>query len=752
MRTAVSRLAVAALISTSAFALGCAAAFADFTAPALVSASSTTQADYAYDPAISGDGRYVAYTGSFTSVPGVWRTDLNAGTVDQVAPGADTGAPSISDDGRYVSFTTDQDPVTGAQEQCFSVWVRDMDMPENAGGAYTLASSVDGGTASLTYSPAPPQPCGAAAASRGAMSADGMKIVFTTLSASDLAGGAQPTPAGQVAVRDLATNTTTLVSQTMASIGGTPEPVPGGAAVIVSPLGGTVPAIGPARLPQTASTATISADGGTVAWTGTRIPQQAPVQPAGAPDANLAAFNPGNAQQPYYYLEPLWRRIADGPDAPVRRVTGPDDPLAPGCPPSCGGPLALDWTPVPQGSGDAGPPTGIFISPGQSLALGASGFLDGLEQLTPRLSATGATTAFVSTAPDFNALPDFSQSGAPGSLATNLFVANMAGGLDRSQALTRLTNWASVNFTNTALTGPIKAIATSPDGSHLDFATSRISFPLTPPALVTPALTQAGHAQLYDVDLTAGKMSLVSLGFDGQPANSDVLSPDASHDGKTIVFASGAGNLVFGANNEGSNVFVVREVDPANTPAVQTISPLPAPAATTPAWRLSATTSRGPGGALMVDVAVPGRGKLTAAATALVSVASSAPHHAAEPSRRTPAGARARAVARASSSARHRTKSRPKPKSPPKVTLARRTVATASAAPASPGLVVLPLPPAKAYAAQARSTVGLYATITIRFAAPGHATLSTQLQASLLVPPAKSAKPAKPPTPATKSR
>ncbi len=66
------------------------------------------QADYAHDPAISGDGHYVAFDGSFGGVTGVWRRDLATGAVEQVA-GGDAELPSISEDGRYISFTTNED-------------------------------------------------------------------------------------------------------------------------------------------------------------------------------------------------------------------------------------------------------------------------------------------------------------------------------------------------------------------------------------------------------------------------------------------------------------------------------------------------------------------------------------------------------------------------------------------------------------------------------------------------------------------
>src|SRR6476661_8903048 len=78
------------------------------TAPPWVCAgepSRCQQADYARDAAISGDGRYVAFDGSYGGATGVWRRDLQTGIVEPVALGT-AQLPSISQSGRYISFTS----------------------------------------------------------------------------------------------------------------------------------------------------------------------------------------------------------------------------------------------------------------------------------------------------------------------------------------------------------------------------------------------------------------------------------------------------------------------------------------------------------------------------------------------------------------------------------------------------------------------------------------------------------------------
>src|SRR5262249_33645009 len=146
---------------------------------------------------------------------------------EKAALEASASAPSISADGRYVSFTTNAplDPVDDTQPASSDVYVADMS------------------TSPPTYQPAPPLPRppqgisydatggsvevtgGSAASGRVALSADGRKVAFFTTAPSDLTSGpggsteGEATPAGQIVVRDLDTNRTTLVSVTRSESG-----------------------------------------------------------------------------------------------------------------------------------------------------------------------------------------------------------------------------------------------------------------------------------------------------------------------------------------------------------------------------------------------------------------------------------------------------------------------------------------------------------------------------------------------------
>ncbi len=682
------------------------------------------QAEYAYEPAVSADGTYVAFTGVVASKPGIYRKNLATGELATVALGAGTGAPSISSDGQYVSFTTSDDPLTGepTADGCTEVYRRDMNQQDDAPAAYALASVLDGpGEETLTYAGSGKAGCpggGSASAGRVALSADGSELAFTVIGSSNLTAapteppGATPTPPEQIAVRNFETNTTTLVSVTLSSLGGTPQPVPGGATLSGSPFLEGVPRKGEGgniALGQDASTAAISADGSTVAWMGVDVAAQAP-----ATSLPTLKFTDE-------YAEPLWRRIAEGPAAPTRRVLAGDDPSAPSCPPSCAGGLALGWGEEflePTNYKGAGPAYGSYISDAES------GFTS-VYEVTPQLSANGMQVALLSTQPTYEHLPNLAgQKDLKGKPPTaNAFVIDMASGLTREQAIIRLTEWASPDFSNTELDGTIGQIAISADGSRVAFTTERAAFPLAPPALVTPPVNQAATPQLYEANLQAGTLALVSEGYNGEPADYEerrggIKEASLSGDGKVLALASGSSNLAFGAVNEGSDIFVTEELDSPAIAGVQSVTPLPPGPTGEASWSLSATAG-GTGGALLIDVSVPGAGRLTASARASVPSTAAA-------SSRLGKGAKRRRAKRTSPVHGIRAAAA---KARALTVIATRQVASAASTATGGGLVQLRLTPSSRY----RSLVdgrGLYATITVTFAAPGHPVLTQTLQAS----------------------
>lgn len=537
--------------------------------------------------AISADGRYVTiqtrarnfFADDDPDPPGryraggIFRFDLATQALEKVADGdlfdeagnqflrRGASNPSISADGRFVAFATAEPLVAADLNDHVDVYVRDMDMPIGDPGAFDLVSARDGGDVPAGYgTPSVPTPGSEPGSdvSRGvAISADGRRVVFRTEAPTDLpAALAVDVPAGQVFVRDRVADTTTLV---------TAKRDPGSGAMTSEPAGG-------------AAGAAISADGTTVAWTGGNAGDQARFLGGETPDASF----------PYY----LWRRIADGPSAPTRRITGLADPDDPACPPGSN-------TNFDQSS--TGPCFGPLTDQ-EANRTSISGQL-------PALSGDGLTVAFLT-----GAGPRPLAFTGPG---LDLYVTHMDPGLSRKAATVELTR--DTVGTDPATASPLGSIAISADGNHLAVTTVRTDF-------VLPALQQVGEPrqvpgprELYAVDLQARTIERVTRSYAEGDIGADVLNgPTLSADGSRIAFASFAGNLFFGDANQTTDAFVAERVpEPA---------PEPPPARPGAGLESSVEEDRGPsirvrarakpGGAVLLTVSVPAAGGVKALARA----------------------------------------------------------------------------------------------------------------------------------------
>ncbi|MGA8745834.1 MAG: hypothetical protein WB507_08215 [Solirubrobacterales bacterium] len=532
----------------------------------LVSKSATEQAEEALAPEISADGRYLAFQGTIDGRRGVFRKDLETGEVATVAAGsayeeeeesaADARAPSISADGRYVSFTTSAplDPAEDTEPHSSDVYVADM---STSPPTYELASVGEGSSQALSG--------GSLASPRMALSADGRKVVFIN--------------GGQVYLRDLDERRTTLVSVRRNSETGAMEPgvpVPGGAVLDMPSL----PLLDGAAL---------SSDGTTVAWLGADLQEQVPLLAGEA-----RAISEEDSASTYPYDEPLWRRVADGPQAPTRRIVGgePSNPLS-------------DLT---EKNTDLNAAEGWLGVPG----------VDGV----PQLSADGSTVALIGNPTE----------------ASNVFVVDMSEGLSRIQAVRQLTREVAVNTNNPAavinrepyvpLNGHIYDLAISADGKRITFATARQQFPLAPPNLVSSPPSSLGLVELYLIGLEGETLQRLTHGDGGTEEPS--LAPNESGQagygatspsfgGDQIAFASTASNLVQGDGNEASDVFVLEDSEAQRGPGAVSISPPPPPLAIEPHWQLSLSASSLADGAVRLVATVPGAGSLRARVeTALV--------------------------------------------------------------------------------------------------------------------------------------
>ncbi|HVW48471.1 MAG TPA: hypothetical protein VHA76_15550 [Solirubrobacterales bacterium] len=537
--------AAAALAATLASLLAAGPAAAEFGPIRLVSRTFASQAREASEPVLSADGHYMALRAVMDGGQmGVFRVDLETGEVTRVETGAapegsvkaeplaTAKAPSISADGRYVSFTTTAplapalDPQPGTED----VYVADM---STSPPTYELASvAAATGEAMITPSQAAP---------RVALDADGREVAFVS--------------GGEVYLRDLETRETTLVSVARDPLTGAMEPgvpVPGG--TVVPKLADSVGAA-------------LSADGTTVAWLGTNLPAQVPLLTD--EKAKIVALEANGG----HYDEPLWRRVADGPSAPTRRIVGGGDPLAPGCPgeagtlaePACRGPFPG----LIEGNYEKNVATGW---------LGRPEPIDGV----PQLSADGDTVALI---------------GSP-TEAANLFLVDMAPGLSRVQAVRQLTAQVPVSpgaegpvvdeEKYVPLNGHVYDVAISADGRHVAFATARQRFPIAPPNLATPAPVQLGLVELYDLDLENEAMRRVTHGLGGESEPSlatsgqaqggiGASSPSFGAGDRLLGFSSAASNLVAGDGNEAGDAFVVEDV-PGSRAATTSVPDRPQPA------------------------------------------------------------------------------------------------------------------------------------------------------------------------------
>jgi hypothetical protein len=714
------RLWLAVSLACALLLAGAQAARADLFGPIeLASASDPAggayeQAGEARFPVISGDGRYVAFVGTFGETAGIWRRDLQTGEVSFVAPEPAT-LPSISPEGRYVSFTTNARLVAQDSNESPDVYVRDME-PGPGEPEYILASAVNGSEEAATYEefpePAPAQ-YGSLASARSAISVrEGtVKVAFVTTAKSNLLGGSTPTPPLEVLVRDLNTDQTQLVSaeyQPGAGWSDTPVQPDGGFGAVFPGGANHIPKFATFEGEPPGSDkgnkggqnetmwvgASISADGNAVTWMGQDLGRQ----------ARLLAHEQGTENPEI--AEPLWRNIEE-PDAPIRRVTGGSDPEAPGC--AASGEGEISEVAPPPSDPCAGP--FAHLIPEAAVSEGLWGERVRAD-FVPQISADGMRVAFLTGARELSiGEAEFEDA----EITDDLYVSDMEGGLSRVQALRRLTELDGVG-TNLERSAPIIDFGISPSGGEVAFTTQRTIFELGSPAFVSPIAPSAGMRELFDADLENDTVTRVTHGYRGEDERGEQLpveeqpgvdpyqreqgsyAPSFDDEGNTLCFASTANNLVFGDGNDAADAFVVHRVPPPSEQVTQFVSPTPAnPVAAVP-WKLSLSAVSLANGDVRLYADTPGAGELSAEAlgSVLVSVRASGARRRAHRSRR----------ARVTS-------------------LVTRDLASAKTGVAADqeGLAVLTLTLSPAYRALASASGGQPARVSVTFAAPGHPAL-----------------------------
>jgi hypothetical protein len=634
--------------------------------------------------ALSTDGRFVAFQtqasnffadsdpdppGDFRR-GGVFRRTVDGPALEKVADGdlrpnndpstlLVRGAqnPSISADGRYVAFSTAQRLVPADVNDNVDVYVRDMTKSFTDPTAYTLVSAKDGGDVPASYGPPPGGHTqggdqGSEVYPIGAISADGRKVLFRTPEVSDLPARPTPdTPSGQLFVRDLDTHTTTLVTRVASG------------AQAGDPAGG---AIGPQVL---------SGDGTTVAWTGARADLETEFLPG----------EPAPPAQPFY----LWRRIADGPGAPTRRITGATDLDDPGCDHS------FQYTP---NSTATGPCYGPLTVP--------EGGQSPIATKAPSLSADGYRVAFLtgsSPRPNLDTGP-----------ARDLWVTDMRPGLSRKSGSRELTRDPPI-ATDPGTAGDIDLATISGDGQRIALVTNRTRMILPSPRLVGSLRRNPDGRDVLLIDLPADTIERVSRAYDGRDANGDAsqTSLSLSSDGDRIVFPSTASNLLRGDANQVTDVFMAaRTAEPQATgdlpPEPFVEPPIPDIGSLAPPGDLEVRAKSLPKGVVQLLITVPETGQIDAVAKTVPTSAGSS-------------------------------KRKPKPK--PKA----QTVSTGTVKDAQEGSVTLKLTPLARFRSQIRHKGRISGRVAVSFrpSSAASSALASSVRVNFVWQPHKTKKPAK---------
>jgi Tol biopolymer transport system component len=698
---------------------------ADFSAATLLSGTAQIQFDHANGPALSSDGRYVAFQGSRGGVSGVWRRDLRSGALEpepvavsepeKPTSAPDAAAPSISADGRYVAFTTTADlqpervqAGTGTVEGepapdkgCPEVYVRDMDRTPGEEGAYVLASELNGSDAGIAFAGSCAQEregfaiAGAQAAPAVALSADGRRVAFTVLSPSDLSGPCSaatpvscPTPPSQVAVRDLDTHATTLVSVTPEG-----QATPGGGAYPSAESEQSI-FVSTARSGSfgdelTGSSAAISADGSTVAWLGTDVPAQVPESKSEI-EAHMSGHPGGEA-------EPLWRRIADGPGAVTRRLL-------------VGAGLDLFYS---------------YFGDSTGAPVWAGSFGDARDELLfvpPVLSADGHTVALTADAPRPAAVASALFTGQSRPTTTDAYVVRVGGETASPPQVTPLTETPDYDTTPGAL-GFIRDIAISPDGDRVAFEAQRDQFTLPSLALVSPPATSTAF-QVYEANLALGTLQRATVTYDGSEPAGDGGLLAFSSDGHALAFASEAENLFYGDALKAPEVYIAAELPSEAPPAAQQLAPVPFQALPIPEWRLDATAVAQSDGSVVLYVQAPGAGELRVNARAQLPALPKAAVRIRGAGRRSRPGRLPRASPSRRDGKGRRSAGGAGRAAPRLFTL---TVARGRMSARAPGELRLRLRATRPYAGLVRRDHGLYALLEVTFAAPGRPALAQEI-------------------------
>lgn len=521
----------------------------------------------AADATVSADGKFAVFRSTspdFAPVAapdgGIFRKNLlnDSAPIEVVVPYPASNLqcgpklPSVSGNGRYIAFSSGVDGLVASDTNGRQdVFVRDMSVPIASPGAFDLVSALDDSDVGAEYTVpvfSPPvdleNECGYGAKLTqnvgNAISNDGSKVVFTNnaFTNMDSPTAGNGTAPGQLWVRDRVTNETklhTVVSEVIES----PDPS-------VDPGAIGEPLSDPREFNSwwanaenylsVEPRANISGDGSTIAWSGvwarslvkSLTAEEWEYGPSGGPYNNTRLL--------------LWKRIADGPSAEIRRVSGIADLDDAAC---VGDPAWVDLISdeEPINATEAACRGPLRADEGEQC----------IELAAPQMTYDGFRVFFTTCAElrgdQFTNIPN-----------QDVMVSNMSPGVTRKAGTKQLT----YSIEDSPAEPRIENFAASDDGNRVAIVTGRSDFsgvssiPFTGTSI--PVGTQRNRMFLIDGGCDA-EVHNGTIEWIARPSSGDltkaggaagvgtgVLGLDA--DGSVAGFVTTATNLVAGHNGE----------------------------------------------------------------------------------------------------------------------------------------------------------------------------------------------------------